>query len=152
MCYRKDVERDKPDYSKQYDGIPYTYEDGYLREPVPDGTIDIYSNRQLEQLRKFTHLHEQINIVQEHIEAGKTIGWFMKVQEDGRTRKEDMVFMMDGHLLDALHKIASHMYEEFSGNEMMKEAIDEYLASRRREKETEREFEIHELENLWNTP
>jgi hypothetical protein len=109
---------------------------------------NIFTNRELEELGKFGHIHEQIDGVAEH--ADQNVGWFCKMAEDGKPKKEDLVFMMDARLIRTMHYIALHMYEQFSQSPHMKEAADFIVGSRHIEQQNAEQFEKNELNAMWN--
>ncbi len=129
-------------------GHEYTYEE---MGDLPDGYIEqVYTKRDLEQLDKFTHIHEAIDQVEENLD--KNIGWFSGVKEGEKPKRENLIFMMDSRLNWYLHLLAYNMYREFEGSEKMKEMADGFINGRKIEKQMGEEFEKRELQALWDAP
>lgn len=117
---------------------------------IPDGTIDLYTNLQLEELGKFIHINEQMDKVRDEMDKGE-IGWFTKVdKEKGTARKEDLIFMMDMRLINAMFWTAEHMYEQFMKDPLMAEAVEGFLNGKFYDKQQAREFEINEFRAWWD--
>lgn len=134
---------------------PYTYEDGYADigyesgapPPMGEDEHDIYTPRELEELGKFEHILAQKHNVEDHVEAGERMAYY---QVDEKGERKGKIFDMDSRLTWYLGQIAFNMYLLYQDQPHMTEAMNMMTEGYKRDQEQARQFEINELNDMWN--
>lgn len=125
--------------------------DGMSEEEVEAYQESAYSPKELSRLGVFEHMIQVANEVESHLLNNAAQSYVFKY--DDPKLKPSLMWDESWTLVNIIRTTALNMYiSDFMKDEKMKEAANFILMASRQEKATSEEFEISELNALWDAP